>query len=171
MLISFNTTVATPPEMVRALFSAQVFSDLFHPDEGGKSVRVQVGDFGVKHQVDPLPVANLHVHRDRLGVSLIILFGSELQRIHEDADDNPVGDFPGFTDQAEVSFVQRAHGGNQDDPSPRVPVPAALLAGPADLPNDLHNPLSKPHTNLPPAIRKPRRSPSRKETSPSEYRR
>ena len=42
-----------------------------------------------------------------------VFFGAELQRVDEDAQDDAVGALLGAVDQAQVPFVQRAHGGHE----------------------------------------------------------
>src|SRR5258706_14862436 len=44
-----------------------------------------------------------------------ILVGAELQRVDEDADDDSVSELPRAVHEAQMTFVEVAHGGNEAD--------------------------------------------------------
>src|SRR5258706_14803176 len=44
-----------------------------------------------------------------------ILVGAELQRVDEDADDDSVSELPRAVHEAQMAFVEIAHGGNEAD--------------------------------------------------------
>ncbi len=72
-------------------------------------------DVGVEDEVGLFGGAHVDVFFEGAGIFVEVFMGAELCGVDEDGDDDVVGEFFGFFDEAEVSLVEGAHGGDAGD--------------------------------------------------------
>ena len=116
-----------PVEVPGPGFSAQPLGDLRDVDGGDRSFRVHLLGSGGEQDIGTDLAAQDRVLFEVPGVGFEILAGSELGRVDEDAHHQGVVVLAGFPHQAEVTFVEVAHGGHETDAVPFVPHPPGLF--------------------------------------------
>ena len=110
------TTVVTPSEVPRTVAAAQALSDLPHLHRGLEVGRVHLG--GREHGIHTLGLADRAIRRRVPRVGVEVFVGSELQRVHEQADREHVARGPKPPHQRGMTGVEVAHGRHQPDPTP-----------------------------------------------------
>jgi len=96
-------------------------------DASHRLSRIHRGGFGNEHAVDAAALGQLLVAAQIARVLVEVFFGSELERIDEDAQDDAVGELLGAVHEAEMSLVQEAH--RRDEPD--LAAAGALSVGPS----------------------------------------
>ena len=87
-----------------------------HAERGGKSRWIHLRSIGRENEIgNPLggELAAVAVERARVAVEIFVR--RELRRVHENADGDLVRALSCLAHEAEMAFMQRAHGGNQPD--------------------------------------------------------
>jgi|GEM_PF-5156961 len=102
-------------EMAGARGAAEAVADARDRHVGGEALRI--------HRLDRRRPEERHAFRfqqrtvafELARILVEILVGAELERVHEDRDDDVIGPFAGLAHKCQMAFMECAHGRNEGD--------------------------------------------------------
>src|SRR5258708_23466646 len=108
------------------------------PSRALRAIRIDLGHVRHEHEIASSLGQHALVLRGRAWIVGKILVRPELHRVHEDTGYETIAVTPGGLDEADVTGVKVAHGGNESDTPPFTAPTAHVLADRSNLRNDIH---------------------------------